>query len=130
MKKVLSLLFVLVSLLCLASCGGKDEKTIVVGATPSPHAEILNSKAVQDYIKSKGYTLEVKVYQDYVTPNKALNDGGIDANYFQHIPYLEEEIAGKGYDLVAAAKIHNEPLNLYGKDAKTYCAKDGCGFEK
>ena len=119
MKKVLSLLFVLVSLLCLASCGGKDEKTIVVGATPSPHAEILNSKAVQDYIKSKGYTLEVKVYQDYVTPNKALNDGGIDANYFQHIPYLEEEIAGKGYDLVAAAKIHNEPLNLYGKDAKT-----------
>ena len=119
MKKLLSLLFVLVSLLCLASCGGNDEKTIVVGATPSPHAEILNSKAVQDYIKSKGYTLEVKVYQDYVTPNKALNDGGIDANYFQHIPYLEEEIATKGYDLAVAAKVHNEPLNLYGLEAKT-----------
>lgn len=118
MKKLLSLLFVLVSLLCLASCGGSDEKTIVVGATPSPHAEILNSKAVQDYIKSKGYTLEVKVYQDYVTPNKALNDGGIDANYFQHIPYLEEEIATKGYDLAVACKVHNEPLNLYGKEAK------------
>ena len=119
MKKILGFIFVLISLLCLTSCGGSDDKTIVVGATPSPHAEILNSKAVQDYITSLGYTLEVKVYQDYVTPNKALNDGGIDANYFQHIPYLEEEIATKGYDLAVACKVHNEPLNLYGKEAKT-----------
>ena len=119
MKKIIVSLFVLVLVFCLTACGGKDDKTIVVGATPAPHAEILNSDAVQNYIKSKGYTLEVKVYQDYVTPNKALNDGGIDANYFQHIPYLEEEIATKGYDLAVAAKIHNEPLNLYGKDAKT-----------
>ncbi|MBQ8292821.1 MAG: MetQ/NlpA family ABC transporter substrate-binding protein [Bacilli bacterium] len=119
MKKLVSLLFVLVSLLCLASCGGSDDKTILVGATPSPHAEILESDAVQNYIKSKGYTLEVKVYQDYVTPNKALNDGAIDANYFQHIPYLEEEIATKGYDLAVACKVHNEPLNLYGLEAKT-----------
>ena len=119
MKKLLSLLFVLISLLCLTSCGENNEKNIVVGATPSPHAEILNSKAVQDYIKSQGYTLEVKVYQDYVTPNKALNDGGIDANYFQHIPYLEEEIETKGYDLAVACKVHNEPLNLYGLEAKT-----------
>jgi D-methionine transport system substrate-binding protein len=117
MKKVLLSIFAFILLFSLASCGN-DEKTIVVGATPSPHAEILNSDAVQDYIKSKGYTLEVKVYQDYVTPNKALNDGGIDANYFQHIPYLEEEIATKGYALSVAAKIHNEPLNLYGKEAK------------
>lgn len=119
MKKVLVSLFALVLLVCLCACGGKDDKKIVVGATPSPHAEILNSDAVQNYIKSKGYTLEVKVYQDYVTPNKALNDGGIDANYFQHIPYLDEEIATKGYDLAVAAKVHNEPLNLYGKEAKT-----------
>ena len=119
MKKIIVSLFVLVLVFCLTACGGKDDKTIVVGATPAPHAEILNSDAVQNYIKSKGYTLEVKVYQDYVTPNKALNDGGIDANYFQHIPYLEEEIATKGYDLAVAAKIHNEPLNLYGKVAKT-----------
>ena len=111
MKKVLLSIFAFILLFSLASCGN-DEKTIVVGATPSPHAEILNSDAVQDYIKSKGYTLEVKVYQDYVTPNKALNDGGIDANYFQHIPYLEEEIATKGYDLAVAAKVHNEPLKL------------------
>ena len=87
MKKLLVSLFILVLFVCLVGCGS-NEKTIVVGATPSPHAEILNSDAVQNYIKSKGYTLEVKVYQDYVTPNKALNDGGIDANYFQHITYL------------------------------------------
>ena len=118
MKKLLVCLFAFALLVCLTACGG-SEKKIVVGATPSPHAEILNSDAVQNYIKSQGYELEVKVYQDYVTPNKALNDGGIDANYFQHIPYLEEEIATKGYDLAVAAKIHNEPLNLYGKEAKT-----------
>jgi len=119
MKKILVSLFVLVLFVCLVGCGGKDDKTIIVGATPSPHAEILNSAAVKNYIESKGYKLDVRVYQDYVTPNKALNDEGIDANYFQHIPYLEEEIATKGYDLAVAAKIHNEPLNLYGKEKKT-----------
>lgn len=118
MKKVFVSLVLLVLFVCLTGCQD-SETTIVVGATPSPHAEILNCDAVKDYIESKGYKLEVKVYQDYVTPNKALNDGGIDANYFQHIPYLEEEIAKKGYDLSVAAKIHNEPLNLYGKEAKT-----------
>lgn len=124
-KLLLSLVLVFVLAISLTSCNlgdqltNKDDKTITVGATPSPHAEILNSDAVQNYIKSKGYTLEVKVYQDYVTPNKALNDGGIDANYFQHIPYLEEEISKKGYDITAACQVHNEPLNLYGKVKKT-----------
>ena len=119
MKKLfLNIVLLLILAFTLTSCGN-DEKTIKVGATPSPHAEILNSDAVQNYIKSKGYTLKVIVYQDYVTPNKALNDGGIDANYFQHIPYLEEEIATKGYSLSVACKVHNEPLNLYGKTKKT-----------
>lgn len=114
MKKFLCCLFVL--LFCTACfVGCSSQKTIVVGATPSPHAEILNSKAVQDYVASKGYKLVVKVYQDYVTPNKALSDGGIDANYFQHVPYLETEIKEKGYDIAAACYVHNEPLNLYGK---------------
>lgn len=114
MKKLLLLVVVLVCALALVGCK-KDEKTIVVGATPSPHAEILNSEAFKNYVESKGYKLEVKVYQDYVTPNKALSDGGIDANYFQHIPYLTEECETKGYKLVAACEVHNEPLNLYGK---------------
>ena len=88
MKKIfLNVVLLLVIVLSLTSC--KDNsKVIKVGATPSPHAEILNSEVIQNYIKSKGYTLEVIVYQDYVTPNKALNDYGIDANYFQHIPYF------------------------------------------
>jgi len=115
MKK-LSLFLIPLFALSVSSCANKD-KTIVVGATPSPHAEILNSGAVKDFIKSKGYTLEVKVYQDYVTPNKALNDGGIDANYFQHVPYLNLEVTEKGYDIAAACEVHNEPLNLYGKEA-------------
>lgn len=115
MKKLSFLLFPLIALSTF-SCG-ESGKTILVGATPSPHAEILSSSIVKDYVESKGYTLEVKVYQDYVTPNKALNDGGIDANYFQHVPYLTEEVEKKGYELSTACEVHNEPLNLYGKTA-------------
>ena len=120
MKRKVSLfiLFALVLVSTLTACAD-DEKVIRVGATPAPHAQILNSKAVQDYVKSQGYTLEVVVYQDYVTPNKALNDKGIDANYFQHVPYLEEEISNKGYELSVACEVHNEPLNLYGKENKS-----------
>lgn len=118
MKKYLLVVICVLCLLVFTSCK-KDEKVITVGATPSPHAEILNSKAVQDYVKSKGYTLEVKVYQDYITPNKALNDLGLDANYFQHVPYLENQIAEFGYKISAACQVHNEPLNLYGKTPYT-----------
>lgn len=118
MKKTLFLLPILAFLSSgLIACD--SSKNIVVGATPSPHAEILNSPAVQEYVKSKGYTLTVKVYQDYVTPNKALNDGGIDANYFQHTPYLDEEKTSKGYNIASACEVHNEPLNLYGKTKTT-----------
>lgn len=116
MKKILSVI-VLICVLLLVGC--KDENTIIVGATPSPHAEILNSAAVKSYVKSKGYKLKVKVYQDYTLLNKALNDGTIDANYFQHINFLNDEIATEGFELSVAAQIHNEPLNLYGFESKT-----------
>ena len=117
MKKALCLiLLAILSLVTLTSCD--DANTIRVGASPSPHAQILNSKAVQDYVKSKGYTLKVVIYNDYVTPNKALNDKGIDANYFQHIPYLNEEVENYGYGISVACEVHNEPLNLYGKTKK------------
>lgn len=130
MRKTLCLLILtLLSVVTLTSCD--DKNTIRVGATPSPHAEILNSKAVQDYVQSKGYKLKVVVYNDYVTPNKALNDKGIDANYFQHIPYLNDEINQKGYSISVACEVHNEPLNLYGKtnkdswnDTKIYIIND------
>lgn len=126
MKKVsvfvLKTLSFVVLCLCLCvslvACGKEEGNTIVVGASPSPHAEILNSKEFVDFIESKGYKLEVKIYQDYGTLNKALNDEGIDANYFQHVDYLNLEIAEKGFDLAAACQVHNEPLNLYGKTGK------------
>lgn len=116
-KQIITLLPLLFIASSLSACNNKAN-TIIVGATPSPHAEILNSKVVKDYIKDQGYNLEVKVYQDYVTPNKALDDEGIDANYFQHIPYLTLELE-KGYDIKAVCQVHNEPLNLYSTSSVT-----------
>lgn len=119
MKKIY-LLLIFVLTLCVSSLTGCDSKnTIRVGASPSPHAKILECRAVKNYIESKGYKLQVVIYQDYVTPNKALADKGIDANFFQHIPYLEEECSTKGYKISAACLVHNEPLSLYGKEPKT-----------
>ena len=85
--------------------------TIVVGASPSPHAEIL--KAAQPLLAEKGITLEIKEFTDYVQPNLALNTGDPDANYFQHIPYLESFNEEKGTHLVNAGGIHYEPFGLY-----------------
>ena len=113
MKK-LSLISLALLFSCLFSCGD-NSKTITVGASPTPHYTILNSDIVKNYIESKGYKLNVIVYQDYVTPNKALNDGGIDANYFQHTPYLLEEVSNKNYDIAPACEVHYEPLNVYSK---------------
>lgn len=119
MKKIIFILtLILVTIFSLTGCGD-DRPVIRVGASPSPHAQILNSDAVKNYVESKGYRLEVVVYQDYVTPNKALNDKGIDANYFQHTPYLNKEIDEKGYKISVACEVHNEPLNLYGKTKKS-----------
>jgi len=117
MRKVNLLPVVLLSVSSLLSaCDNSGLEKIKVGASPTPHAAILESNIVKDYLVLKGYELEVIVYQDYVTPNKALNDGGIDANYFQHIPYLEKEVATKGYNLGVACEVHYEPLNLYSKN--------------
>ena len=119
MKKI----FCLCALLCvlltsLCSCVD-NSKVIKVGASPSPHTDILSCKAVTDYIESKGYRLQVIEFEDYIMPNIALNDKTIDANYFQHIPYLEQEKSEKNYQFSAACEVHNEPLNLYGKTKKT-----------
>lgn len=123
MRKILTVLITLILVLSLSSCK-KNEKAIIIGATASPHAEILNSEAVQNYIKSKGYTLEVKVYEKWELLNKALNDYALDANYFQHIPYLTDDNAKQGFKLSAACEVHNEPLNLYGKTSKTDFANE------
>lgn len=125
MKKVLSLVLSSILLLGLAGCSaGKDttsekdenKKTIVVGATPVPHAQILEK--VKPILKKKGYDLEIKTFQDYVIPNTALEEGELDANFFQHIPYLEEFNKQKGTHLTYVSKVHLEPMGVYSKKIK------------
>ncbi len=94
-----------------AAQSGGDENVITVGASPTPHAEIL--KAVEDELAKTGYTLNVVEYNDYVLPNTALEEGELDANYFQHVTYLNDFNEENGTHLVDAAGIHFEPFGLY-----------------
>lgn len=89
----------------------KEDKVITIGATANPHAEILEE--VKPLLKEKGYDLNIKVFNDYVLPNTALEEGSLDANFFQHIPYLEETVKEKGYKLTHTAKVHIEPMGFY-----------------
>lgn len=90
--------------------------SIKVGATPEPHADLLN--LVKDDLKAEGIDLKIIEFTDYVTPNEAVESGEIDANYFQHIPYLESFNSERGYHLVNAGGIHVEPIALYSKKVK------------
>ncbi|MEG0378749.1 MAG: MetQ/NlpA family ABC transporter substrate-binding protein, partial [Eubacterium sp.] len=133
-KKVLSVLAVLgLVTVTAAGCGasgsgssssGSNDKKIVVGASPTPHAEIL--KAAENVLKEKGYTLEIKEFTDYVQPNNTLANKELDANYFQHKPYLDDFNQKNGTKLVSAGAIHYEPLGLYaGKTKSLADLKDG-----
>lgn len=107
-----------------AAEGSTEFEKIVVGATPAPHGEILN--AAKELLKEKGYELEIKEYTDYVQPNIALESGDLDANYFQHFPYLEQFNQEKGTKLVSAGSIHYEPFGIYaGKTASIDALADG-----
>ena len=119
MKKLLTIALALILALSLAACGKTaqsgdtaNDTTITVGASSTPHAEILEQ--VKDTLAAEGYTLDIVVYDDYVLPNTALQDGSLDANYFQHTPYLNRFNASNGTNLVSAASIHYEPFGLYG----------------
>ncbi|OAN14642.1 MetQ/NlpA family ABC transporter substrate-binding protein [Exiguobacterium undae] len=101
-----------------SSSGSDDSKTLVVGASNVPHAEILEH--VQKEYEEKGYKLEIKKFQDYVLPNKALAEEELDANYFQHVPYLEQqEKENKDYKFESAGGVHVEPLGVYSKKYKS-----------
>lgn len=101
-----------------SSSGSDDSKTLVVGASNVPHAEILEH--VQKEYEAKGYKLEIKKFQDYVLPNKALAEEELDANYFQHVPYLEQqEKENKDYKFESAGGVHVEPLGVYSKKYKS-----------
>lgn len=99
-------------------------QVIRVGASPAPHAEILEHAA--DLLADKGYTLEIVEFDDYVMPNTALAEGSLEANYFQHQPYLTNFNAEQGTDLVSAGAIHYEPLGVYaGKSSDLSSVPDG-----
>ena len=142
MKKVLAIvLAALLIVAALAGCAAKSEtadttattdtaaaettdgklEVLKVGASSTPHAEILEQ--VKDTLAAEGYDLQIVVYDDYVLPNQSLADGSLDANYFQHTPYLNSFNAANGTDLVSAAKIHYEPFGLYGNGVDSVDAK-------
>lgn len=123
MKKLLLSIISILLLFSIIGCGAqknesgaKDKKTIKVGASPLPHKEILEK--VKPILKEKGYDLEIVVLTDYVTPNTSLQDGDLDANFFQHTPYLNKFNQEKGTDLEVAAKVHIEPMGIYSKKIK------------
>ncbi len=99
------------------SAAGSDDKTITVAASPTPHAQILND-AVAPLLEKEGYKLVVKEFNDYVLPNTATEEGEVDANYFQHVPYLETFNEENGTHLVSVAAVHYEPFGLYAGKTK------------
>lgn len=116
-KKILALFFVVImAMSVLAGCDkGTDENTIKVAASAVPHAEILEQ--AKPILAESGYTLEIQEFNDYVQPNEVVESGDFDANFFQHIPYMEDYNATKGGHLVNAGGIHYEPFGLYpGKE--------------
>ena len=94
-----------------SSDGGGEDKVIKVAASPTPHAEILNS--IADNLAEEGWTLEVVEFDDYVQPNVATTEGDVDANYFQHVPYLDQYNDENGTDLVAVGNVHYEAMGAY-----------------
>ncbi|GAA0326890.1 methionine ABC transporter substrate-binding lipoprotein MetQ [Bacillus carboniphilus] len=139
MKKWLTLLLIATFALVLAACGTADDEgaqgngaatnetadenneaanegektTLVVGASNVPHAEILEQ--AQPLLAEKGIELEIEEYTDYIFPNQDLDNGTLDANYFQHIPYLEAQMEEHGYGFVNAGGIHIEPIGVYSQ---------------
>jgi D-methionine transport system substrate-binding protein len=126
LKKWLLALLTLILTAGLAACGTSEEKTeggkeeskkIVVGASNVPHAEILEE--AKSLLEEKGYEMEIKTFNDYIVPNQALDSKELDANYFQHIPYLESQMADNGYKFEVAGGIHIEPIGVYSKEHTT-----------
>lgn len=120
-KILLSFLFVL-----FVSCGAnkKDSNKLVVGVSPIPHQELV--ELVKDDLKAEGIELEVVVFNDYVQPNLSLKDGSLDANFFQHVPYMENFGKENGFEMSSVGAIHLEPLKAYSKTiASVEELKDG-----
>lgn len=128
-KLIITVLSLALALCLLAGCGtgakpAGDDANIVIGASVSPHAEIL--EAAKPFLEAKGYTLEIIEYTDYVQPNVALDSGDLDANYFQHLPYLENFNRMNNMELVSVGGVHYEPMGVFpGKTASLDALADG-----
>ncbi|WP_312061005.1 MetQ/NlpA family ABC transporter substrate-binding protein [Anaerotignum sp.] len=131
MKKFFALLLTGALALGAAGCGSKTDKaadaekpettgaeavTLKIGASPTPHAEIL--EAAKEELAAKGINLEIVEFTDYVQPNLALDTGDLDANYFQHAPYLDSFNEEHGTKLVSLGAVHYEPMGIYSKSIK------------
>lgn len=114
MKK---LVLALLLMLALPLAAFAENKTITIGVTPFPHKDIM--LVVKDLLAKEGYDLVIKEFTDYVQPNMALADGNLDANFFQHIPYLDNMNKEKDLKLTWVAKVHIEPLGLYSHKIKS-----------
>ncbi len=111
-KRLFATIVAALTLCALTACGaGKDDNTIVVAASSTPHAEILEQCV--PILAEQGYTLEIKVMDDYIIPNTSTESGDVDANYFQHQPYLDDFNASNGTHLVTVCKVHYEPFGIY-----------------
>ncbi|MFD1849374.1 MetQ/NlpA family ABC transporter substrate-binding protein [Oceanobacillus bengalensis] len=123
MKKLLA--FISILFVCfLAACGGNNDaengeeaSTIKVGASSVPHAEILEEAV--PLLEDEGITLEIEPYEDYVLPNDDLASGDLDANFFQHVPFLNQTIADTGYEIESIGEIHIEPMGVYSQNIKS-----------
>ncbi len=144
MKKFLTLIITSLAILALAACGSSEENNtnasnddteqseqesqenkeqekekteLVVGASTTPHAEILEE--AKPILDEKGINLKIETYQDYILPNRDLSEGRLDANYFQHKPYLENQIKEFDYDFASVGPVHIEPMGVYSKNIES-----------
>lgn len=140
MKKSIKILLNLALTLTLAlgvilvGCGANDKevssndskaKTIAIGVSPEPHKAIVEN-AIKPLLEAEGYTVDVVEFSDYVLPNTSLSEGELDANYFQHVPFLETTVKEKSYDLSYTAKVHIEPMGVYSEKVNDLSAiKEG-----
>jgi len=119
-KRILSVLLTGVLAIGLIGCGNssskEDDKTIKIGVTPVPHNEIVEQ--IKDDVEAKGYKLDIQVINDYLPQDTAVEEGELDANFFQHIAYLNQVNEEKGYHLAVAAEIHVEPMGIYSNTVK------------
>ena len=94
-----------------------DDKVIKIGVTPEPHKGIVD--AAKPLLEKEGYTVEITEFNDYVQPNTAVSEGDLDANFFQHKPYLDEQNSSKNLGLVSVGGVHVEPMGLYSNTIKS-----------